>query len=72
MQWRKINIANNGELAFNGPATVYVTGNITFSTTGTITAASDRPSNLSIYMTGSGSDLDADSCTNLDITAELI
>jgi Flp pilus assembly protein TadG len=45
----------NGALSFNGPATIYVNGDITMDgNNNTITAYNDRPGNLKMYQLGTG------------------
>jgi len=69
--WRNISIANNAELKFTGPATVYITGDLTFAQNGTITAASDLPANLKIYQTSAGS-FGGSNANSVDITADIV
>jgi hypothetical protein len=42
----------NGALAFSGPATLYVNGNVTMGDNASITAFESMPSNLAIYQIG--------------------
>jgi hypothetical protein len=53
-----LSISNNGRLVIDnaqGPVTLYVTGNVSVSGTGTIAVADPNPEKFAIYVAGSGS-----------------
>lgn len=68
--WDDVSFANNAELKFTGPATVHITGNVIFAKDATITASSNRPTNLTIYQYGSS--FGSSNANDVDITANII
>jgi uncharacterized membrane protein len=63
-------IANNAELKFSGPATLYISGDVNFAQSGTITAYNGIPANLVIYQKGTGS-FGGSNANNVDVTADI-
>jgi Flp pilus assembly protein TadG len=60
----------NGSLTFSGPATVIVNGNVNVH--GSLTAAGNRPTNLTVYQLGSGRTFGDGNDNGVQITANVI
>jgi hypothetical protein len=65
-----ISLANNSNLVFSGPTTLYVLGDIVFNNSGSIAPISGKPTDLQIRMVGSGV-IGGSKANNVTITADI-
>jgi hypothetical protein len=68
--YRNITLKQGATLNFSGPATVYVSGTVTFEGDATIAPTSGVPGDLKIYQHGGG-DFGTSTANNLDLTADI-
>ena len=70
--YTSINLSNNSALIFDNPTTVYVTGNVNFSQSGSIKPSSGLPVDLKIRMTGGANAyFGGNNSNNVDVTAQI-
>lgn len=67
----EINLGNNAELRFAGPATIYLNGSVNVGQVGTITAFESVPANLYIRQRGAGTVFGSEDTNSLTVVAAI-
>jgi hypothetical protein len=67
----RIAVDNNADINFNGPATVYIDGDVQFSQDNGVYAYQRIPANLRIFMRGTGTSFGGSNANNITVVADI-
>jgi Flp pilus assembly protein TadG len=67
-----ISVANNADITFSGPATLYIDGSVNFSQDNGVYAYRRIPSNLKIFQRGAGATFGGSNANNITLLADIL